>query len=219
MLGYLKSTLIIFGDQQPYKILAINMNEPQNTFEADGTRPIENTDLEIADTFEEDGTRPIAESPDFLLSDRQPVDTNSTKDTSKSTGNKINSSTKENLRSDRAAEAKPHQGGKIRSHRPVDNNELNIVDTLEVDGERPITQGSRKTVDNINIDGQRPIVSSSLDADHTLDIDGKRPIDNSNIEVVDSFEADGERPIMANKYDVVDTLDIDGERPITSENN
>lgn len=45
--------------------------KPQQTFEEDGTRPIKNTDLEIADTFEEDGTRPIAESPDFLVRNKQ----------------------------------------------------------------------------------------------------------------------------------------------------
>ena len=47
------------------------MNEQQpDTFEVDGTRPIKNTDLEIADTFQEDGERPIAESPDFLTNNR-----------------------------------------------------------------------------------------------------------------------------------------------------
>ncbi|MEL6930396.1 MAG: hypothetical protein AAFO95_17420, partial [Cyanobacteria bacterium J06600_6] len=44
------------------------MSEQQdNTFEADGTRPIVSGEVDVANTYEEDGIRPIGESPDFLL--------------------------------------------------------------------------------------------------------------------------------------------------------
>ncbi len=222
----------------------MNEQEPK-TFEADGTRPIKNTEMEVADTFEEDGTRPIAESPDFLTNNRPNRDStiiikevivkesNSLADGKNISGtvDKIDPETEDALNIN---EASPEANNaldadrvlEVDGKRPVDKSNVEVVDTLQIDGERPIVEGDkpngmasqRAVVDTLDIDGERPITSSTLDTDKVLKVDGKRPVDNSDVEVVDHFEADGERPIMANKYEVVDTLDIDGERPITSSN-
>jgi hypothetical protein len=48
----------------------MNEHRKYQTFEEDGTRPIQSGDIEVADTFEEDGIRPIAKSPDYLVIDR-----------------------------------------------------------------------------------------------------------------------------------------------------
>ncbi len=190
------------------------MSEQQpETFEADGTRPIKSTDMEIVDTFEEDGTRPIADSPDFLTNNSPNQEHSSS--IKEQTSTKTDNSNSDTLvvNSERQADAALNINEK---NSPADSTDTDKV--LEIDGERPIVEGHGNVVDTLDIDGERPVTASNLDTDKVLKVDGERPVDNSDVEVVDSFEADGERPIMANKYEVVDTLDIDGERPITSSN-
>ena len=126
------------------------MNEPQNSFELDGTRPIENTDLEIADTFEEDGERPIAQSPDFLTQNQK--DTDLVEDSSDR-----NSSSVEDSQSNTEDTDTLDVDGK----RPIDNSDTKVVDTFEDDGERPIMANKYEVVDTIDIDGERPITSES----------------------------------------------------------
>lgn len=117
------------------------MSEPQKSFEADGTRPIENTDLEIADTFNEDGKRPIAESPDFLTQNQESAEN-----------------------SDRPSvdNAKPETDTlNVDGERPIDNKDVKVVDTFQADGERPIMANKYEVVDTLDIDGERPITSES----------------------------------------------------------
>ena len=173
------------------------MSEQQDnkTFEADGTRPIESGDIEVADTFEEDGTRPIAQSPDFLITDSSDKEERSA-NTDRSNADKVI---------------------EVDGQRPVDSSDIEVVDTFEEDGTRPIARGRDFLVaDSKGKQGDRPIGADRSNADKVIEVDGQRPVDNSETEVVDTFEADGTRPVMTNKYNVVDTLDVDGERPITS---
>ena len=116
------------------------MSEQQDnkTFEADGTRPIESGDIEVADTFEEDGTRPIAQSPDFLITDTQ----NTAEERPVS---------QDSLDADKVIE--------VDKKRPVDNSEVEVVDTFEEDGTRPIMANKYEVVDTLDIDGERPITS------------------------------------------------------------
>ena len=110
------------------------MSEQNKSFEADGTRPIESGEIEVADTFEEDGTRPIGESPDYLVrenSDRQ----------------ESNSQNSERVL-------------KIDGKGPVNNSDVKVVDTFEADGERPIMSNKYEVVDTLDVDGERPITSS-----------------------------------------------------------
>ena len=113
-------------------------NKDNKTFELDGTRPIENSQIEIADSFEEDGTRPIAESPDFLVRDTQ-AEAN------------LSPTVSGTLDEDQAVE--------IDGKRPVDNSGMEVVDTFEADGTRPIMSNKYEVVDTLDIDGQRPITS------------------------------------------------------------
>lgn len=116
------------------------MSEQQDkTFEVDGTRPIANGEMEVADTFEEDGTRPIAESPDFLLQDNQ--------------------SGAENQNS--TSTSKNDLATKADSESPVDINDERVVDTFEADGTRPIMENQYEVVDRLNVDGNRPITNES----------------------------------------------------------
>lgn len=114
----------------------MSQQQDNKTFEADGTRPIENGEMEVADTFEEDGTRPIAESPDYLVRDNQseqgdrPTNTNSDPNTID-----------------------------IDGKRPVDKNDVEVVDTFSEDGTRPIMSNKYEVVDTLDIDGERPITS------------------------------------------------------------
>ena len=136
------------------------MSEKQSkTFEVDGTRPIENTELEIADTFEEDGERPIAESPDFLLSDRQSPDTSN---------------------SDSTAVQYTKNNQPANNSRPVDDSESKGVDTVNIDGKRPIDNGDVEVVDTFEADGTRPIMANKYEVVDTLDVDGERPITSDN---------------------------------------
>ncbi|MGF1591402.1 MAG: hypothetical protein ACFCU7_19600 [Pleurocapsa sp.] len=112
--------------------------EPQNTFKDDGIRPIQSTELEVAATFEDDGERPIAESPEFLLRDRQ---LNSNSNLLENNGDQKTKDTD--------------------SSEPVDNSQLKVVDTFEADGERPIMANKYEVVDTISIDGERPITSNN----------------------------------------------------------
>ena len=50
--------------------------QEEKSFELDGTRPIEDGEIEVVDTFEEDGTRPIAKGRDFLVRDDLTEDAN-----------------------------------------------------------------------------------------------------------------------------------------------
>lgn len=181
--------------------------QKDKSFELDGTRPIESTDLEVAETFEEDGTRPIAESPDFLVREDK-SDREAQKGSSAGTG-------------DRASMNKTNavaSGGK------------EVVDTFEADGTRPITEGNLEVADTYQEDGKRPIgkgadylvASAKQNQQDSKPKVNRQAADRANVgsgsrEVVDTFEADGTRPVMSNKYDVVDTLEIDGDRPITAE--
>lgn len=108
------------------------------SFELDGTRPIKNSEMEVADTFEEDGIRPIAESPDFLVNS----DRHKTEDNSSGSGN---------LDADK--------GIKTNEKRHINNNGVKVVDTFEEDGTRPIMANEYEVVDTLNIDGERPITS------------------------------------------------------------
>lgn len=129
------------------------MSEPQKSFEADGTRPIENTDLEIADTFNEDGKRPIAESPDFLTQNQD-------------------------MASENSSSEEPAENSALSSVDSVESE----TDTLNVDGERPIDNSDVKVVDSFEADGERPIMANKYEVVDTIDIDGERPITSeSNI--------------------------------------
>lgn len=108
------------------------------SFELDGTRPIKNSEMEVADTFEEDGTRPIAESPDFLVNSER----HETED---------NSQDPDNLDANKAI--------KIDKKRSVNNSSVKVVDTFEEDGTRPVMANKYEVVDTLNIDGERPITS------------------------------------------------------------
>lgn len=127
------------------------MNEPQKSFEVDGTRPIENTDLEIADTFEEDGKRPIAESPDFLT---QNQDIASESSSSKEPAENSDRSSVDNAETDTDTL-------NVDGERPIDNKDVKVVDTFEADGKRPIMANKYEVVDTLDIDGERPITSES----------------------------------------------------------
>lgn len=182
------------------------MSEQQDkTYELDGTRPIADGEMEVADTFEEDGTRPIAESPDFLLQNESQEEKNST------------------TASDRDLAT-------ADSKRPIDDDR--VVDTFEEDGTRPIVSGEMEVADTYEEDGTRPIGESpdflvqngsqeeneraTTSDKNSATTDSKRPVDEDD-RVVDTYEEDGTRPIMENEYEVVDTLGVDGNRPITNE--
>ncbi|MEM7759692.1 MAG: hypothetical protein AAF298_16420 [Cyanobacteria bacterium P01_A01_bin.40] len=117
------------------------MSEQQNqkSFELDGTRPIESSEMEVAATFEADGTRPIAESPDFLV---RKQGNSAMEHTPTSSGN-----------------LDPDQLIEIDGKRPVDNSAVEVVDTFEADGTRPIMSNKYEVVDTLDIDGERPITS------------------------------------------------------------
>ena len=116
------------------------MNEQDKTFEADGTRPIVDGEVEVVDTYEEDGTRPIGESPDFLLQNDRGQSENKGSNT---TSSKDNSAIKADGES------------------PVDINDERVVDTFEADGTRPIMENQYDVVDTLNVDGDRPITNES----------------------------------------------------------
>lgn len=118
------------------------MSEQDNkTFEADGTRPIQSSAIEVADTFEEDGIRPIAQSPSFLVKDNQNQKKHPVSEDSLDVG-KIADKTIE-----------------VDGQRPVDSSEVKVVDTFEDDGTRPIMADKYKVVGTLDIDGERPITS------------------------------------------------------------
>ena len=182
------------------------MNEQQKpkTFEEDGTRPIDDSELEVADTFEEDGTRPIASGPDFLVQNQQ----------DKADSRYQPSATDNNEAPNPQDEERVFEEDGTR---PIASGNLEVADTFEEDGTRPIASGPDFLVQNQNGETDPDSDRQSTNEGQVLKEDGNRPIDDSDVEVVDTFEEDGTRPIMANKYDVVDTLDIDGTRPITSQ--
>jgi hypothetical protein len=116
------------------------------TFAEDGTRPIASGEIKIAETFAEDGVRTIAESPDFLVKDNQIEQTDLP-------------TTTDSLNADQVIE--------MDGKRPINNNEVEVVDTFEADGTRPIMSNKYQVVDTLNVD--------TLNVD-TLNIDGTRPI-------------------------------------------
>ena len=128
------------------------MNEPQNSFELDGTRPIENTDLEIVDSFEEDGKRPVAESPSFMTQNQKDRDLAEDKKSSDRTSSSI-----EDSKSDTEETETLDVDGK----RPIENSDSKVVGTFEDDGKRPIMANEYEVVDTLDIDGKRPITSES----------------------------------------------------------
>ena len=190
----------------------MNQQQEPKTFEEDGTRPIDDGNIEVADTFEEDGTRPIAKGPDFLVQNQKNQADLSNKQSTSDNDNEDNSQ----------AEGRVF---KEDGTRPIKDGDIEVADTFEEDGTRPIAKGPDFLVQNRKNQTDPTHQKSARDDNEdnsqaesrVLKVDGKRPIDNSDVDVADTFEEDGTRPIMKNKYDVVDTLDIDGERPITSE--
>ncbi|WP_144876378.1 hypothetical protein, partial [Hyella patelloides] len=127
------------------------MNEQSNnkTFKEDGIRPIESTDVNIVDTFEEDGTRPIAESPDFLVRNRQDKDNLKAQKSENKSTEKNNSEIKNTSNENKVLE--------IDGQRPVDSSSTEVVDTFEADGKRPIMANKYQVVGTLDIDGERPI--------------------------------------------------------------
>ena len=123
----------------------MNQQQDPKTFEEDGTRPIKDGDLEIADTFEEDGTRPIAKGPDFLVQNQNQADS-SNQQLKSDDNNKDNSQAEERVL-------------KVDGERPIDNSDVEVADTFEEDGTRPIMKNKYDVVDTLDIDGERPITS------------------------------------------------------------
>ncbi|MGL5944222.1 MAG: hypothetical protein ACRC2S_28405 [Waterburya sp.] len=114
----------------------MNREQENKTYQEDGIRPIDHTQIEIANTFDEDGNRPIEKSPDFLMTARNIQDPITSGD----------------LDADQVLE--------IDGKRPVDNSYTEVVNTFEDDGERPIMANKYQVVDTLDIDGQRPITSN-----------------------------------------------------------
>ncbi|MEL6495591.1 MAG: hypothetical protein AAFQ41_10790 [Cyanobacteria bacterium J06623_7] len=108
-------------------------------FAADGIRPIKTATIEVADTYKEDGTRPIAQSPDFLLRNRQ---------------SESESSAENNSSRDRSIT-------KSEGQNPVGSGGREVVATFEADGTRPIMSNKYDVVDTLGVDGSRPITDES----------------------------------------------------------
>lgn len=115
--------------------------QPEKTFEADGTRPIVSGEIDVADTYVEDGTRPIGESPDFLLQNQ--------------------SSEKSNEENKGTANADRDSDLSANSEHPVTADSDRVVDTFEADGTRPIMANEYEVVDTLGVDGDRPITNES----------------------------------------------------------
>jgi hypothetical protein len=99
--------------------------------------------------------------------------------------------------------------------RPIEQGEVEIVNTFQEDGNRPIGKSP-----DFLIPERNNLLNDSEQQNTNIQpnkIENYRPVDSSDLSLADTFEVDGTRPIMTNKYRVVDTLDIDGQRPITSD--
>ena len=183
------------------------MNEQQGkSFELDGTRPIEDSEIEVVDTFEEDGTRPIAKGRDFLVKDAAQVDTSVEP---KNQENRANASQPDDVVDTFAEDG----------IRPIKSSQIEVADTFEEDGTRPIGESPDFLLRNEPDKSAKSAQTSSSSSNEVAKTEVENSVGSGGREVVDTFEADGTRPIMSNKYDVVDTLNVDGKRPITDESN
>ena len=184
--------------------------QEEKSFELDGTRPIDNSDIEVVDTYEEDGTRPIAKGLDFLVRDEggEAINTNKSADA----GDKKEKATG----SDEGDVVDTYEEDGTR---PIKSAEIEVADTYEEDGTRPIAESPDFLLRNNQNESTESSKASSSKDKEVAKTEGKNSVGIGRREVVDTFEADGTRPIMSNKYDVVDTLDVDGKRPITDESN
>ena len=116
--------------------------DDERVFEEDGIRPIKSGEMEVADTFEEDGTRPIAKGPDYLVQNQ-----------------KTQTDSKERQSSTDNDSSQASEGLEIDGSRPIDDSDVEVVDTFEEDGTRPIMANEYEVVDTIKTDGERPITS------------------------------------------------------------
>ncbi len=141
----------------------MSQHQEDRTFKADGTRPIESGDIQVADSFEEDGIRPIAKSPDYLVGNRATENNN-----------------KDNCKSEKASvEGSDRQvkvSSNINKESPIDSNNLEEDNLLKVDGERPVDNSEVKVVDTFEEDGTRPIMANKYQVVDTLNVDAERPI-------------------------------------------
>ena len=179
---------------------------PEKTFKEDGIRPIEDSEVEVADTYEEDGTRPIGKGRDFLVSNKD------------NTENQTNKNDVAHKSSDSS-----HKNESVHTYeedgtRPIEDSEVEIADTFEEDGTRPIGEspdflltGDRDNTENKEAKQENQNSKENKQEDNKK---SSSKISNSK-KVVDTYEEDGTRPIMSNQYEVVDTIDVDGHRPIT----
>lgn len=129
----------------------MSKHRESQTFEADGSRPIESANIEIVDTFEEDGIRPIAKGSEIVGRNQEPENDDCNDSKTASITNRHTS-----VRSD---EVKEENQLKIDGERPMRNHDIKVVDTFEEDGTRPIIANQYEVVDTLDIDGERPITT------------------------------------------------------------
>lgn len=105
--------------------------QPPKTLDIDGHRPIDDSDLEVAETLEIDGSRPVEAVSDYLKPDSQP-----TPEADQLDAEEITEVDQEHsvVRGNREVKAIMDIDGK----RPIVANDFEIEETLNIDGKRPI---------------------------------------------------------------------------------